>query len=84
MEDFQPAAFSSKVVGTRTGNGVRGLTSPPDLMDGGFQLVPKDVLYSLDSKWIIGRWRRADVEVAGVPSESRHGRDQQLETRWKC
>jgi tricorn protease len=42
-----------KVVGTRTWGGVRGVTSPLDLMDGGFLLVPKDVLYSPDSKWII-------------------------------
>jgi tricorn protease len=70
-----------KVVGTRTWGGVRGVTSPLDLMDGGFLLVPKDVLYSPDSKWIIENvGAEPDVEVAAVPGESLHGRDKQLET----
>jgi tricorn protease len=69
-----------QVVGTRTWGGVRGVTSPLDLMDGGFVLVPKDVLYSPDSKWIIENLgAEPDVEVAAVPGESLHGRDKQLE-----
>ena len=70
-----------QVVGTRTWGGVRGVTSPLDLMDGGYVLVPKDVLYSPDSKWIIENvGTRPDVEVAAVPGESLDGRDRQLET----
>ena len=70
-----------QVVGTRTWGGVRGVTSPLDLMDGGFVLVPKDVLYSPDSKWIIENvGAEPDVEVAAVPGESLQGRDKQLET----
>jgi len=70
-----------QVVGTRTWGGVRGVTSPLDLMDGGYVLVPKDVLYSPDSTWIIENvGAEPDVEVAAVPGESLQGRDKQLET----
>jgi tricorn protease len=70
-----------KVVGTRTWGGVRGVTSPLDLMDGGYVLVPKDVLYSPDGKWIIDNvGAEPDVEVLPVAGESLHGGDKQLET----
>lgn len=44
-------------------------------------VVPKDVLYSPDRKWIIENvGAEPDVEVAAVPGESLQGRDKQLET----
>ena len=70
-----------QVIGERSWGGVRGVTSPLDLMDGGFLLVPKDALYSPDGKWIIENVGTApDIDVAAVPGESLAGQDRQLDT----
>lgn len=69
-----------KVIGRRSWGGVRGVTSPLELADGGRLFIPKDALYSPDGHWIIeNHGTDPDLVVADVPGESLAGRDAQLE-----
>lgn len=69
-----------KVVGQRSWGGVRGVTRPLELADGGRLFVPKDALYSPTGHWIIeNHGTDPDVVVADVPGESAQGKDAQLD-----
>lgn len=70
-----------KVIGTRSWGGVRGISDPLGLADGGRIYVPKDVLFDPKSQWIIENYGTdPDIEVAPIPGESLRGQDIQLDT----
>ncbi|ELX11639.1 peptidase S41 family protein [Janthinobacterium sp. HH01] len=69
-----------KVVGQRSWGGVRGVTGAMELADGGYLAIPKDALYSPDSRWLIeNHGTDPDAEVNDVPGETLAGKDAQLE-----
>jgi tricorn protease len=82
--DFLPWAFKrlglGKTIGTRTWGGLIGISTNPDMIDGGFHVVPYFRFYTPDGEWRVENEGVApDIEVELDPVAVNKGRDVQLE-----
>lgn len=82
--DFLPWAFKrlglGKTIGTRTWGGLIGISTNPDMIDGGFHVVPFFRFYTPDGEWRVENEGVApDIEVELDPIAVNKGRDVQLE-----
>jgi tricorn protease len=69
-----------KVIGTRTWGGTVGLTSYPELMDGGVVLAPSAAIRNPNGELDLeNRGMAPDIEVEQDPKAVRQGHDPQLE-----
>lgn len=82
--DFLPWAFKrlglGKTIGTRTWGGLIGISANPNMIDGGFHVVPFFRFYTPDGEWRVENEGVApDIEVELDPIAVNKGRDVQLE-----
>ncbi|WP_240642685.1 S41 family peptidase [Pseudidiomarina mangrovi] len=82
--DFLPWAFKrlglGKTIGTRTWGGLIGISTNPNMIDGGFHVVPFFRFYTPDGEWRVENEGVApDIEVELDPIMVNQGRDSQLE-----
>jgi tricorn protease len=82
--DFLPWAFKrlqlGKTIGTRTWGGLIGISTNPNMIDGGFHVVPFFRFYTPDGEWRVENEGVApDIEVELDPIAINQGRDVQLE-----
>lgn len=82
--DFLPWAFKrlglGKTIGTRTWGGLIGISANPDMIDGGFHVVPFFRFYTPDGEWRVENEGVApDIEVELDPIEVNKGIDVQLQ-----
>lgn len=82
--DFLPWAFKrlqlGKTIGTRTWGGLIGISTNPNMIDGGFHVVPFFRFYTPDGEWRVENEGVApDIELELDPIEVNRGRDVQLE-----
>lgn len=82
--DFLPWAFKrlqlGKTIGTRTWGGLIGISANPNLIDGGFLVVPFFRFFTPDGEWRVENEGVApDIEVELDPIAVNQGRDVQLE-----
>ena len=85
--DYMPWAFKKRgvgpLIGRRTWGGLIGVSSFPQLIDGGFTTAPSFAIYSPDldnPRWIVENEGVApDIEVDINPADVAAGRDPQLE-----
>lgn len=82
--DFLPWAFKrlklGKTIGTRTWGGLIGISANPNMIDGGFHVVPFFRFYTPDGEWRVENEGVApDIELELDPIAVNQGRDVQLE-----
>lgn len=82
--DYLPYSFRhlgiGKLIGTRTWGGLIGISTNPQLMDGGNVTVPFFRFYDAGQRWSVENEGVApDIEVALDPIATNEGRDTQLE-----
>lgn len=82
--DFLPWAFKylklGKTIGTRTWGGLIGISANPNMIDGGFHVVPFFRFYTADGEWRVENEGVApDIEVELDPIAVNKGIDVQLE-----
>ncbi|MDX3774121.1 PDZ domain-containing protein [Chromatiaceae bacterium AAb-1] len=82
--DFLPWSFKrlglGKLIGTRTWGGLIGISANPNLIDGGFLVVPFFRFFTPDGEWRVENEGVApDIEVELDPLAVNKGRDVQLE-----
>lgn len=82
--DFLPWAFKrlnlGKTIGTRTWGGLIGISTNPNMIDGGFHVVPFFRFYTPDGEWRVENEGVApDIAVELDPIAVNKGRDVQLE-----
>ncbi len=82
--DFLPWSFKrlglGKLIGTRTWGGLIGISANPNLVDGGFLVVPFFRFFTPDGEWRVENEGVApDIEVELDPIAVNKGRDVQLE-----
>lgn len=82
--DFLPWAFKrlelGKTIGTRTWGGLIGISTNPNMIDGGFHVVPFFRFYTPDGEWRVENEGVApDIEVELDPIAVNKGIDVQLE-----
>jgi tricorn protease len=82
--DFLPWAFKrlklGKTIGTRTWGGLIGISTNPNMIDGGFHVVPFFRFYTPDGEWRVENEGVApDIELELDPIAVNQGRDVQLE-----
>lgn len=82
--DFLPWAFKrlelGKTIGTRTWGGLIGISANPNIIDGGFHVVPFFRFYTPDGEWRVENEGVApDIEVELDPIAVNKGIDVQLE-----
>lgn len=69
-----------KLVGKRTWGGLVGISSTPQLMDGGAVTIPAFAILSSDNKWVVENEGVApDIEVDMTPALVIDGKDPQLD-----
>ncbi len=81
--DYLPHTFRyagiGKLIGTRTWGGLIGISTNPQLMDGGFLAVPYFRFFDPQGNWSVENEGVApDIEVALDPIASNRGQDSQL------
>lgn len=82
--DFLPWAFKrlqlGQTIGTRTWGGLIGISTNPNMIDGGFHVVPYFRFYTPDGEWRVENEGVApDIELELDPIAVNQGRDVQLE-----
>ena len=82
--DFLPFSFKymglGKLIGTRTWGGLIGISTNPQVMDGGFLTVPFFRTFSAEGKWFIENEGVApDIEVELESADVNRGIDTQLD-----
>ncbi|MDX2427486.1 MAG: PDZ domain-containing protein [Xanthomonadales bacterium] len=82
--DYLPYSFRElgigKLMGTRTWGGLIGISTNPDLVDGGYLTVPYFRFFDTDGQWSVENEGVApDIEVELDPIASNQDRDSQLE-----
>ncbi|MFZ6674676.1 S41 family peptidase [Undibacterium sp. Xuan67W] len=82
--DFLPYSFKrlglGTLIGKRTWGGLIGISTNPELIDGGFLLVPFFRFFTPDGEWRVENEGVApDMDVELDPSEVNTGRDTQLD-----
>lgn len=86
--DFLPYAFKrmglGPLIGKRTWGGLIGISANPNLIDGGFLVVPFFRFFTPEREWRIENEGVApDIEVELDPTEVNQGRDTQLDAALK-
>ncbi len=82
--DFLPYSFKrmglGKLIGTRTWGGLIGISTNPQLIDGGVVTVPYFRFFTPDGEWRIENEGAApDIEVELFPQDVNAGKDAQLD-----